>query len=95
MRIVISGTHFSGKSTLVEALPDALPQYTTIEEPYHLLQEEGYEFALSCPQLKILNYSWSDPFEKLKEIVLQNSFDFELDVLEVTGSPKTLSITSS
>ena len=27
MRIAVSGTHFSGKSTLVEALSEALPQY--------------------------------------------------------------------
>jgi predicted ATPase len=45
MRIAISGTHRSGKSTLVEALSDALPEYSTVEEPYHLLVEEGYEFA--------------------------------------------------
>ena len=27
--------------------------------------------------------------EKLKEIIRDNSFDFEVDVLEVTGSPQT------
>lgn len=165
MRIAISGTHFSGKSTLVEALSEALPQYTTVEEPYHLLQEEGYEFAElpsiedfelqlersienldgsasnvifdRCPA-DILGYllshtgievfdleewlprvqtaiskldlivflpieepdrivlPWSQDAayrqrvdEKLKEIILENSFDFEVDVLEVTGSPLT------
>src|SRR5512143_2422069 len=165
MRIAVSGTHFSGKTTLVEALSEALPQYTTIDEPYHLLQEEGYEFAemLSiedfelqlersiesmdeivpniifdrCPA-DILGYLLShtdveafdleewlprvqtairkldllvflpieDPDriflplsqdaayrqrvdEKLKEIILENSFDLEMDVLEVKGSPKT------
>ncbi len=164
MRIAISGTHFSGKSTLVEALSEALPQYTTVEEPYYLLQEEGYEFAESpsiedfelqlersienldenapnvifdrCP-VDILGYLLSHadvtafdlkewlprvqtairkldlvvfiPIEepdrivlplsqdaayrqrvdeKLKEIILENSFDFEVDVLEVTGSPQ-------
>lgn len=45
MRIAISGTHRSGKSTLVEALSDALPKYATVEEPYHLLVEEGHDFA--------------------------------------------------
>jgi thymidylate kinase len=45
MRIAVSGTHFSGKSTLVTALSDALPEYSIVEEPYHLLAEEGYEFA--------------------------------------------------
>jgi thymidylate kinase len=165
MRIAISGTHFSGKSTLVEALSEELPQYTTVEEPYYLLQEEGYEFAQSpsledfelqlersiesldegspnvifdrCPA-DILGYilahtdvdafemeEWLPrvqnaigkldlivflpieeperivlPFsqdagyrqrvdEKLKEIILENPFDFEVDVLEVTGSLNT------
>lgn len=45
MRIAISGTHRSGKSTLVEKLSDALPEYSTVDEPYHLLAEEGHEFA--------------------------------------------------
>lgn len=45
MRIAISGTHRSGKSTLVEDLSDALPEYATVEEPYYLLVEEGYELA--------------------------------------------------
>ena len=165
MRIAVSGTHFSGKSTLVEALSEALPQYTTIDEPYHLLQEEGYEFAEMpsiedfelqlersiesmdeiapniifdrCPA-DILGYLLShtdvEAFdleewlprvqtairkldllvflpieepdrivlplsqdaayrqrvdEKLKEMILENSFDLEVDVMEVTGSPKT------
>jgi thymidylate kinase len=164
MRIAISGTHFSGKSTLVEALSEELPQYTTVEEPYYLLQEEGYEFAESpsledfeqqlersiesldesspnvifdrCPA-DILSYllvhadvdafnleRWLPrvqaaigtldlivflpieepdrivlPFsqdaeyrrrvdEKLKEIILENAFNFEVEVLEVTGSLK-------
>jgi len=164
MRIAISGTHFTGKSTLVEALSEALPQYTIIDEPYHILQEEGYEFAEMpsiedfelqlersiesmderapniifdrCPA-DILGYLLShtnvEAFdlaewlpriqtairkldllvflpieepdrivlpssqdaayrqrvdEKLKEIILENLFDFEVDVLEVTGSPK-------
>ena len=164
MRIAISGTHFSGKSTLVEALSEALPQYTTVEEPYYLLQEEGYEFA-ELPSIEdfelqlersIENLDEGDPNvifdrcpadilgyllshidaeafdlekwlprvrtavrkldlvvflpieepdrivlplsqdaayrrrvdEKLKEILLDNSFDLEVDVLEVTGSPQ-------
>ncbi|MBZ5552005.1 MAG: ATP-binding protein [Acidobacteriia bacterium] len=45
MRIAVSGTHYSGKSTLVEALSRELPAYTTVEEPYYLLEDDGYEFA--------------------------------------------------
>lgn len=164
MRIAVSGTHFSGKSTLVEALSDALPEYTIVEEPYCLLLEEGYEFA-EPPSLEdfelqlersvelleenspnvifdrcpadilgyLLSHTDAEAFdleerlprvqtairkldlvvflpieepdrivlplsqnaayrqrvdEKLKEILLEDSFDLEVDVLEVTGSPK-------
>ncbi len=162
MRIAISGTHFSGKSSLVEVLSEVLPDYTTVDEPYHLLSEEGYEFAESpsiedfelmlersvenlsenvenvifdrCPA-DILGYLLShidaETFdlakwlpriqsvmrkldlivflpiekpdrivlpssedaefrqlvdEKLREIILENSFHFEVDILEVTGN---------
>ena len=165
MRIAISGTHFSGKSSLVEALSEALPQYTTVEEPYHLLQEEGYEFA-ELPSIEdfelqleraiesldetlpnvifdrcpadilgyLLSHTDADAFnlvewlprvqsaikkldlvvflpieepdrivlplsqdagyrkrvdEKLREVILENIFDFDVDVLEVSGSPQT------
>ncbi|HEX5718337.1 MAG TPA: AAA family ATPase [Thermoanaerobaculia bacterium] len=44
MRLSVSGTHFSGKSTLVEELSSVLPGYLTVEEPYYLLMEEGHEF---------------------------------------------------
>jgi predicted ATPase len=161
MRIAVSGTHFSGKSTLVEELSRLLPNYLTVEEPYHLLVDEGHE--LSDPpsiedfelQLKrsieileedepdvlfdrcpadllayLLTHEESDAFdlerwlprvqaavetldlivflpverrdriplptsedaefrmlvdEKLREILLESSFGFDVDVLEVTG----------
>ena len=45
MRIGISGTHGTGKTTLAEALCDRLPGHVTADEPYYLLEEEGYEFG--------------------------------------------------
>jgi predicted ATPase len=45
MRIAVSGAHRVGKTTLVEELSAALPAYRTVDEPYHLLEEEGHEFA--------------------------------------------------
>jgi len=44
MRIAISGTHCTGKTTLVEELHRALPTYEAFDEPYYLLEEEGHEF---------------------------------------------------
>jgi hypothetical protein len=43
MRIAISGSHRVGKTTLAEALADALPEYEFVPEPYHQLEEDGYE----------------------------------------------------
>lgn len=163
MRIAVSGTHFSGKSTLVEALSKALPKYSAVEEPYRLLEEEGYEFtempsvedfelqlerSIGCLEESepnvifdrcpadflgyLLTHPEAEAFdletwlprvqaaiekldlivflpveerdrivlpssedselrlqvdEKLKEILLDDEFDFDVDVLEVTGAP--------
>lgn len=43
MRIAFAGSHRVGKSTLVERVVEALPGYTAVDEPYYLLEEEGYE----------------------------------------------------
>jgi hypothetical protein len=44
MRVGISGTHGTGKTTLAEALCARLPGHVAADEPYYLLEEEGYEF---------------------------------------------------
>ncbi|MGC1456486.1 MAG: AAA family ATPase [Nitrospirota bacterium] len=74
MRIAISGTHFSGKSTLVEALSEVLPHYTAIEEPYYLLAEEGYEFA-ELPSLEDFEHMLERSIENLVESVQNVIFD--------------------
>jgi hypothetical protein len=45
MKIAVSGSHCSGKTTLVEALSHALPTHEVVDEPYYLLEEEGHQFA--------------------------------------------------
>ncbi|MFP2956315.1 AAA family ATPase [Myxococcus sp. 1LA] len=45
MRIAVSGSHRTGKSTLIEELADLLPSHVTVDEPYHQLEEEGHVFA--------------------------------------------------
>jgi len=74
MRIAISGTHFSGKSSLVQALSEALPRYTTVEEPYHLLQEEGYEFA-ELPSIEDFELQLERAIESLDETTPNVIFD--------------------
>lgn len=166
MRIAISGSHRTGKSTLLSLLSERLPSYSTVDEPYHSMEEEGHEFSHPpsiedfeaqlersfrdleeegddvlfdrCP-LDFLGYiaahedadsfhlddwlphvraavetldlivfvpieprdrialSASDRHdatreavdEKLREILVADSFDLELDVLEVEGDPET------
>jgi hypothetical protein len=45
VRIAFSGSHRVGKSTLVQRVAERLPGYATMDEPYYLLEEDGYEFA--------------------------------------------------
>jgi AAA domain len=45
MRVGISGTHGTGKTTLAGALCARLPGHVVADEPYYLLEEEGYEFG--------------------------------------------------
>lgn len=45
MRIAISGSHRVGKTTLAEALAEALPRHELVPEPYYLLEEDGHEFS--------------------------------------------------
>lgn len=45
MRVGVSGTHGTGKTTLVDALCARLPGHVPAGEPYFLLEDEGYEFG--------------------------------------------------
>ncbi len=45
VRIAVSGTHVIGKSTLVAALGECLPDHRVVPEPYEILEERGYEFS--------------------------------------------------
>jgi hypothetical protein len=74
MRIAISGTHFSGKSTLVEALSEALPQYVVVEEPYSLLEEEGHLFA-DPPSLEDFELQLERAIENMDESGQDMIFD--------------------
>ena len=44
MRVGISGTHGTGKTTLAGELSARLPGHVTADEPYYLLEEQGHEF---------------------------------------------------
>ena len=44
MRIAVTGTHFTGKSTFIELITESLKNYEKIKEPYWQLVEEGIRF---------------------------------------------------
>lgn len=72
MRIAVSGTHLVGKTTLAEAMAARLPGHELVPEPYHLLEEEGHEFA-DMPSI--------DDFERQLERSLQCLQDCDEDVI--------------
>lgn len=41
VRVGISGTHGTGKTTLAQALCARLPGHVAADEPYYLLEEQG------------------------------------------------------
>jgi hypothetical protein len=45
MRIAFAGSHRVGKSSLIERVAERLSRHTIVDEPYNLLEEEGYEHA--------------------------------------------------
>lgn len=45
MRIVVSGTHASGKSTLISDFALRHPQYTVLPDPFDLVDETGGSFV--------------------------------------------------
>jgi hypothetical protein len=45
VRIAFSGSHRTGKSTLVERVAERLTSHPVIDEPYHLLADEGHDFS--------------------------------------------------
>ena len=44
MRIAVSGSHATGKSTLIAELAQQLNDFEVLDEPYYVLEEEGHLF---------------------------------------------------
>jgi deoxyadenosine/deoxycytidine kinase len=77
MRIVISGTHFIGKSTLIAEFIKKYPQYKTVLEPYYQLQDEkSVEFALE-PSLDSLIEQLDKSIEQLNESTSEKNIIFD------------------
>ena len=81
MRIVVSGSHLVGKTTLAEALTDALPRYELVPEPYHLLAEDGHAFA-EMPSLEDFELQLERSLQSVQESGTDVIFDrCPLDIL--------------
>ena len=81
MRIAISGTHQAGKTTLAEALTDALPGHRLVPEPYRALEDEGHEFG-DMPSLEDFELMLARSCESLESAEANLVFDrCPLDVL--------------
>jgi len=66
VRIAFSGTHRTGKSTLLAAVASRLPGYAIVDEPYHLLEDEGYEHGQE-PSLEDFEAQVARSIEVLQE----------------------------
>lgn len=66
MKIAVAGSHRVGKSTLAEELSSSLPGYRIVEEPYHLLEEEGHEMA-AAPTVEEFELQLERSIECVKE----------------------------
>lgn len=66
MRIAVSGTHYTGKSTLIEDLIREFPNYEIIEEPYYRLEAKGYQFA-DLPSLEDFERQFLFSLQSIKD----------------------------
>jgi hypothetical protein len=67
MRIAVSGTHGSGKTTLVEAFVHVHPEYMHEPEPYETLSELGVIFS-SPPRLEDFTEQLTHSIDTLKAL---------------------------
>ena len=66
MKIAVSGTHRTGKTTLIEALADVLPSFKVFKEPYQQLAADGHVFA-AMPSLEDFELQLERSIESLIE----------------------------
>lgn len=92
MRIAVSGTHRVGKTTLAEALADALSGYELVPEPYYLLEEDGYE-SEALPSVEDFERQLERSIQSLEESGANVVFDrCPLDVLGYLDAHRDASV---
>lgn len=72
MRIAVSGAHRTGKTTLIENLREALPDYEYKPEAYYELEEQGFSFS-DVPRyedyLMMLEFSIEQIFSSVHNVI--------------------------
>ena len=77
MRIAVSGTHYIGKSTLIEDFIKKHPEYTSVIEPYYKLQnEKSMELSLE-PSLDSLLEQLDYSINQLNEYANEKNVIFD------------------
>lgn len=77
MRIAVSGTHYIGKSTLIENFIKKHPEYTSVIEPYYKLQnEKSMELSLE-PSLDSLLEQLDYSINQLNECANEKNVIFD------------------
>lgn len=74
MRIAFSGTHYSGKSALIQALQAEMQGYECFEEPYWILTELGRHFS-DPPTID----EYEDQLEYLINLIKESSYNALFD----------------
>lgn len=93
MRIAVSGTHFIGKSTLVNDFIEAHPEYKSDVEPYYKLQDEQMVELSLAPGLDSLLEQLDYSIEQINSFANEKNIIFDrcpvdfiayaMDVLEL------------
>jgi hypothetical protein len=92
VRIVVSGTHASGKSTLISDFALRHPEFTVLPDPFELVDEDGDapDASLFAAQLRISADRLTDEAHGPHLIAERGPLDFLaylLALADLTGSP--------
>lgn len=77
MRIAVSGTHFMGKSTLIEDFIKKYPEYKCEIEPYYKLQDEKLMELSLEPSLDSLLEQLDYSIKQLNELANERNIIFD------------------
>lgn len=86
VRIVVSGTHASGKSTLISDFASRHPEFTVLPDPFELVDEDdAVGAALFAAQLRIAADRLTDEPGRTHVIAERGPLDFLAYLLALAG----------